>query len=222
MQIIKNAIISCAGMGSRLGLNKTKCLIKIEGKTLLERQLDLLQNFDNVFVIIGFQYMDVINHIDTLKKYKNVIYTFNHDYKNTGTLYSINQVIAHIKNGPTLLLDGDLLIEPKSFNDYINYVEQNQHANSICVTDAKSEEAVFVKFKNNKIFQFSFSNKSDFEWSGIAYVTNSNLLLNNDKKSFVFTQLTNILPANYYKIKCFEIDTTPDLSSIMKQPEYVE
>ncbi|MBS3094676.1 NTP transferase domain-containing protein, partial [Candidatus Pacearchaeota archaeon] len=52
------AIILAAGLGSRLGiLGKTipKCLIKINGKFLLERQIDLLNNsgIDDITIVIG-------------------------------------------------------------------------------------------------------------------------------------------------------------------------
>ena len=72
MQNSKFAIISCAGIGSRLGLNKVKCLVEINGKSLISWQLDQLIDFDIVFVVIGFQSEDVIKHIEK-EDYKKII-----------------------------------------------------------------------------------------------------------------------------------------------------
>ena len=38
MQTTKSVIISCAGIGSRLGLGTTKALIKIDGKSIIQWQ----------------------------------------------------------------------------------------------------------------------------------------------------------------------------------------
>ena len=43
MQTTKSVIISCAGIGSRLGLGTTKALIKIDGKSIIQWQLELFR-----------------------------------------------------------------------------------------------------------------------------------------------------------------------------------
>ena len=47
-------VISCAGMGTRLGLGCTKALVEIEGKTLIERQLEILKDYDDIRVVVGY------------------------------------------------------------------------------------------------------------------------------------------------------------------------
>ena len=40
--ISRTVIISCAGMGNRLGLGSTKALVEVEGKPLILRHLEML------------------------------------------------------------------------------------------------------------------------------------------------------------------------------------
>lgn len=44
MSSAKSVIISCAGIGSRLGLATTKALINIDGKSLIRWQLELFKD----------------------------------------------------------------------------------------------------------------------------------------------------------------------------------
>ena len=59
MSFIKHAIISAAGMGTRLGLNTPKCLLKFNGVSIIEHQLDLLRDVEDVRVVVGFMEEDL-------------------------------------------------------------------------------------------------------------------------------------------------------------------
>ena len=79
MSSIKNAIISAAGMGTRLGLNIPKCLLKFNGISIIEHQLKLLKDIESVRVVVGFMEEDVIK---TVKFFRNdVIFVRNPDYQ---------------------------------------------------------------------------------------------------------------------------------------------
>ena len=54
MSIIKHAVISAAGMGSRLGLNMPKCLLQFSGTTIIQHQLELLKDIEDIRIIVGF------------------------------------------------------------------------------------------------------------------------------------------------------------------------
>jgi len=43
MSVSKTIVISCAGMGTRLGIGSTKALIDIDGKPLIISKLELLK-----------------------------------------------------------------------------------------------------------------------------------------------------------------------------------
>ena len=56
------AIILSAGEGSRLGLNIPKCLVKVGGKTLLQRQLELLTHYGVKNFVLTLQKKHVVGH----------------------------------------------------------------------------------------------------------------------------------------------------------------
>ena len=121
MSSIKNAIISAAGMGTRLGLNIPKCLLKFNGISIIEHQLKLLKDIESVRVVVGFMEEDVIK---TVKFFRNdVIFVRNPDYQKTSNTYSISLATKNLKE-PYLLLDGDLLINKRSFNNFVNFIDK--------------------------------------------------------------------------------------------------
>lgn len=58
MQFSKTVVLNCAGLGSRLGLGKTKALIDLAGKPLIHWQLDMLKDIADVRIVIGFEAQD--------------------------------------------------------------------------------------------------------------------------------------------------------------------
>ena len=81
MGFSRTIIISCAGMGNRLGLSTTKALVEVEGKPLIVRHLEMLDKETDIRVVVGYQAEKVI---ETIRKYRNdVVFVFNHDFRNT-------------------------------------------------------------------------------------------------------------------------------------------
>lgn len=83
---IKKAIILAAGRGNRLSPitdDKPKCLLKIKGKTILERQLEVLRAYgiNDISVVRGYK-KELINYPD-IKYYENT------DYLNNNILNSL-------------------------------------------------------------------------------------------------------------------------------------
>ena len=83
MAVSRTVIISCAGMGNRLGLGTTKALVEIDGKPLIVRHLEMLEEERDIRVVVGYQAERVI---EVVRKYRNdILFVFNHDYRTTGT-----------------------------------------------------------------------------------------------------------------------------------------
>lgn len=60
------AIIMAAGVGSRISrhVEKPKCLLEVEGKSILHRTIDMLQkNGIDPVVVAGYQYNQIINNL---------------------------------------------------------------------------------------------------------------------------------------------------------------
>ncbi len=88
------AIILAAGMGRRLkDLTKdnTKCMIKVNGTTLIERmlrQLDVL-NLSNIILVVGYKSKELIDFISKLDIKTSIQYLSNDIYYKTNNIYSL-------------------------------------------------------------------------------------------------------------------------------------
>ena len=79
MGISRTVIISCAGMGNRLGLGTTKALLEVEGEPLIIRHLKMLQDEQDIRIVVGYQAEKVI---DVVRQYReDVLFVFNHQYR---------------------------------------------------------------------------------------------------------------------------------------------
>lgn len=208
MQAVKHAIISAAGMGSRLGLDNPKSLVEFKGKRLIDYQLKVLETIESVYIVVGFKEKEVMDHVRKVRE--DAIFVRNPHYRTTSNAYSLSLASERIKE-PFLTLDGDLLINPTSFKKFLERCKEGQTL--IGVSKAKTEEALFAKLdKKRQVVAFSFNEKSSYEWSGIAYLKNIPI---SRKGGFVFQELEPHLPLASHVIDCHEIDTPKDLSNAM-------
>lgn len=200
MQTIKSVIISCAGIGSRLGLATTKALINIKGKSLIRWQLELMKDIEDVRIVVGFQAYDVIKEV---KKYrKDIIFVYNHRYFETKTGASF-YLGAKDGNEYAIEYDGDLLVHPEDMKMLLE-----QKGEWIAYADKMSDDAVYVNI--NKLGEVSsFSRISgDYEWTGPCCIKKEKLTFSTD--SNVFNQLESSLPMRGIKIRACDIDTYND------------
>lgn len=199
MSSTKSVIISCAGIGSRLGLGQTKALIKIEGKSLIRWQLELLKEIKDIRIVVGFQSNDVIEEV--LKFRKDVIFVYNHNYFETKTGASFYLGSKHA-NEYVIEWDGDLLVHPEDVKkcletegEYIGYSE------------ITSDESVLVK-TNDKGDVLSFSKENgNYEWTGPACIKKNKIKYTSGN---VFNQIEEYLPMKGLKIRAMDIDTYED------------
>ena len=212
MSIVKNAVIAVAGMGKRLGLGKPKCLIKVCDKTILEYQLDLLKDIENVFLVVGFCENDIIDFVSKIRK--DVIFVRNANFQHTKTLESF-YLAAKVINDNAIFMDGDMIIEPQSFKEFINISETQREVNDLVVAVSKriSNDPVYANVhsqENNmlKIYGFSYDKRSNYEWANIVCMP-SNLVVSG--MSHTFEHIQKFLPASAAVIDRLEIDTPADL-----------
>ena len=123
-------IIPAAGMGSRLGeltKNNTKCLVEVNGKTLISRALKniYLAGIKKVVLIIGFEG-------DKLKKalgykYKDVEITYveNKYYDTTNNIYSIFLAKDEIEKDDSIILESDIIFDKNLLIDLIKDKNKN-------------------------------------------------------------------------------------------------
>ena len=103
------AVILCAGLGSRTGLNYPKCLYKFsDGKTLLKKNLETL-------VRAGFKKSDIILvtgfKSSLIKKETKNLYKYIHNskFRNTNMVYSFYEVIKKYKSQDYFIFYADII-----------------------------------------------------------------------------------------------------------------
>lgn len=199
MSSAKSVVISCAGIGSRLGLATTKALININGKSLIRWQLELFKDIDDVRIVVGFQANEVVEEV---RKYRDdVIFVYNHRYFETKTGASF-YLGARDGNEYALEYDGDLLVHP---NDVKMLLEQE--GEWVAYADKMSDDAVYVKTNQvGDVLAFS-RDQGNYEWTGPCCLKKDRLRYSS---GHVFNQLEPYLPMKGIKIRACDIDTYDD------------
>ena len=110
------AIILAAGMGKRLKeltSNATKCMVEVNGVTMIERtlsQLDAL-NLERIVVVVGYEGQKLMEYIGTLDIQTPVEYVNNDVYYKTNNIYSLYLAKDYLLEDDTLLLESDIIFE---------------------------------------------------------------------------------------------------------------
>lgn len=110
------AIILAAGVGRRLGKdgqNQPKCLLKFNGKSLLERHLNYLRHcqIDELVIAVGYESQKIQEEIKALGAENWVSTVYNPDYTK-GSVISLWAVRQHLAAGDDILLmDADVLYD---------------------------------------------------------------------------------------------------------------
>lgn len=110
------AIILAAGMGKRLKeltSNATKCMVEVNGVTMIERtlsQLDAL-NLKRIVVVVGYEGKKLMEYIESLEIKTPVEYVDNDVYYKTNNIYSLYLARNYLLEDDTLLLESDIIFE---------------------------------------------------------------------------------------------------------------
>ena len=124
------AIILAAGMGKRLKeltRNNTKCMVEVNGITLIERmlyQLDCL-NLSKIVIVIGYKGQKLVDFIGTLNIKTEIVYVNNPVYFKTNNIYSLYLAKDFLLKEDTLLFESDLIFEDAVLNKIIKHPYPN-------------------------------------------------------------------------------------------------
>ncbi len=210
---IKNAVICAAGLGSRLGLDRPKCLVEMNDKPLIYYILDVLKDVENIRIVVGFKEEEVINTVRKIRE--DVIFVRNPDYQNTTNAYSL-YLGSHDLNEPFINIDGDMYLEKIEFNKFLDSVIENE--NLIAYTRSYTEDAVNIRLNDkHQVVEFSREKISNYEWTGIAYFSNIKIA---KEGKYVYQELEDKLPIKGVEIECYEVDTQKDLEVLYRKLNY--
>ncbi len=118
------AIILAAGMGKRLKEltdNNTKCMVKVNGVTLIERVLNQLErhNLSKIVIVVGYKGQKLIDYIGTLNVKTPIVFIENPIYDKTNNIYSLSLAKEYLCNEDTLLLESDLIFEDSIIDEIL-------------------------------------------------------------------------------------------------------
>lgn len=109
-------LILAAGMGKRLKeltADNTKCMVKVNGVTLIERVLKILDKKDlsRIVIVVGYKGQQLIKYISSLEIKTPIVYVNNEIYDKTNNIYSLALAGEYLCSEDTLLFESDLIFE---------------------------------------------------------------------------------------------------------------
>ncbi len=110
------AVILAAGMGKRLKeltQNNTKCMVKVNGVTLIDRMLHQIerQHLSRIVIVVGYEGQKLIDYIGTLDIQTPIVYINNPIFDKTNNIYSLALAKDWLCKDDTLLFESDLIFE---------------------------------------------------------------------------------------------------------------
>ena len=217
MPPIKHFVIAAAGMGTRMGADKPKCLLEFNGKSLIEHLLILLEDCEDIRIVVGHNANDIISLIKKILEY--ITYVINNSYRNITTLVSYILGSRYIKE-PVYYSDVDIYFNPSSFREFIEQSNTIPNLPIIGVTSVKTLDYLYTRVNQEKkeviSFSWNLSDKSivEWEWANISYLPYG-FLYNNENKS-VYSILEESLSLPAFIIDSYEMDTPLDLANANK------
>ena len=151
------AIIIAAGRGCRLGSitdDLPKPLVKINGKSILERQIYLFNKMgiSDIIVVVGYK-RDKI-------KFENIKYVVNNDYSTTEQLFSLMKA-RDFFSGELIVSYGDIIYDEEILRHIVNQednfllaVDPNWKQSYAERPDNSAMLADFVSLNNGKVTKF--------------------------------------------------------------------
>jgi choline kinase len=147
------SVILAAGISSRLRPltnNTPKCLLKIGGKTILERTLDnlLAHNLDDIIIVTGYLEEQIKNSVAKNYSQLNVTFIFNDKFASTNNIYSLWMTKNIVLNNEMLLMDSDILFD----KNILDLLLKSKYKNCLALKSdyQLSDEEIKVRLNDDK------------------------------------------------------------------------
>jgi len=159
------ALMLAAGMGRRLGKytnNQTKCMVKVAGKTLLERTVEAIKEagIKRFIIVAGYEAEKLIQYVQANITGLDIEFVINKDYATTNNIYSLYLARNYLTQDDTILLESDLIFEKRIIREMV----ENPEENLVAVAKYKHwmDGTVTVLSENNEVREFI--EKKDFQF----------------------------------------------------------
>lgn len=162
------AIILAAGMGKRLKeltQDATKCMVKVNGVSLIDRALHQLDKFSlkQIILVIGYEGKKLQDYVSTLDIKTPIVYVNNEIYNKTNNIYSLYLAKDYLLEDDTLLLESDIIFADSVLQKLLD----NPYPSLALVDKFESwmDGTVVTLDENNGIREFL--GKKDFKFEDI-------------------------------------------------------
>lgn len=173
---------------------------------------------DSIRVVVGYREELVINLC--AKLHRNVVIVRNPHFRTTNTVQSMAMGARGLQ-GKTMFMDGDLIIDPTSLNEFIGRAESR--AVLAAIAPSRSENPVNVELAARPrpdddmlITAFTRGQGHGYEWANV--VAGPSQMLDN-ATGYVFERLEELMPLSAAVVELREVDTASDL---LQAKEFVE
>lgn len=167
-------IILAAGMGKRLGeltKNNTKCMIQVNGKTLIERALTQFSALDlkKIIMVIGYKGDELREFLGDSFNGLPIEYIINPIYDVTNNIYSLFLAKEQLQQDDTLLIESDLIFEDR----VLEKVLADPYPNIALVAKYESwmDGTVVMLDNDNNILNFVTKKAFNFDHKDSYYKT---------------------------------------------------
>ena len=150
-------VILAAGMAKRLRPltdTKPKCLLEVGGKTLLQRTVDAMAatGITEFVVVTGYRANMIRDFLTTHYPQYTIHFLDNADYEHNNNIYSLWMAGQIVRGKEFLLMDSDILCDPKAVAEV---ARQEEPALALNRHELGEEEMKIVVDNDNRITEIS-------------------------------------------------------------------
>lgn len=164
------AVMLAAGIGSRLGGKADemppKVLLRFDGKSLLQRHIEILQRqgIDELALAVGYRHEDIEREIDAIGARGFVRTRHNGQYQE-GNIVTLSIMREDLCCGePVLLMDGDVLYD----EEMIGRLQKSEHETCMLIDRdfEPGDEPVKICIRDGVIVEFRKWLSTDYDYCG--------------------------------------------------------
>lgn len=222
---VRQAVILAAGQRSEF--EKPAALLEVDGMTLLERTINILEEngIEKIVICTGFE-KEAIQNFIPLKEKENIYVVENERYLWTGSMASLASAADYITDD-FILLEDDILIEEKAIIELLN---DHKRDCMLITKESGSGDEAFVEVNDHHLINMSKDvhqlNRIDGEMIGISKISYDVFkemiqVFNNNKNPFLnyeYLHLAVSKTVGYLKIADIiwaEIDNAQDYFKVL-------
>lgn len=153
-------------MGKRLGeltQNNTKCMVQVNGQTLIDRMIIQLSKLDlnRLIIVVGYEGQKLIDHLGN--RYDNLLkieFIHNRIYDKTNNIYSLALAKEELCKDDTILLESDLIFENRILDLLLQHPDKDlalvakyeswMDGTMVCINDDRT----IVNFVSKEAFRY--------------------------------------------------------------------